>query len=378
MIQSEDKMEYRKLGRTGLEVSAIGVGNGGWSGLPEGQVQALVREALTRGVSYLDLAEADARQRDEVGAALDGQRDRAVLAVHLGSAIVNGQYEVTRDPQVAERFVADFLTRCHTDHIDVLFLHNCDAQDDYERLMRPDGLLGAALRLKREGVARSIGFSGHAISTSRQAVESGTVDVLMFPISLAGNAVAGKKELFDACVAHNVGLVAMKPYGGGKLLQQGRTMDMDTWLTGGASLQLERTAPITPVQCLSYVLAQTGVSTIVPGCQDQAQLAAALDYFQATEAEKDFSGLLAGFQQYVTGECVYCNHCLPCPETINIGQTIRLYEMAQRQMTPPLRAAYAALAANAADCVQCGDCEERCPFGVEVIAAMERAAALFG
>jgi hypothetical protein len=52
--------------------------------------------------------------------------------------------------------------------------------------------------------------------------------------------------------------------------------------------------------------------------------------------------------------------------------------MARRQMTPPLRAAYAALAANAADCVQCGDCEERCPFGVEVIAAMERAAALFG
>ncbi len=371
-------MEYRKLGRTGLEVSAIGVGNGGWSGLPEGQVEALVREALARGVSYFDLVEAHARPRDEVGAALDGQRDRAVLAVHLGSAIVNGQYEMTRDPQVAERFVVDFLTRCHTDYIDVLFLHNCDAQDDYERLMRPDGLLGAALRLRREGVARAIGFSGHAISTSRQAVESGTVDVLMFPISLAGNAVAGKKELFDACVAHDVGLVAMKPYGGGKLLQQGRTLDMDTWLTGGTSLQLDRTAPITPVQCLSYVLAQTGVSTIVPGCQDLAQLDAALAYFQATDADKDFSGLLAGFQQYVTGECVYCNHCLPCPETINIGQAIRLYEMAQRQMTPALRAAYAALAANAADCAQCGVCEERCPFGVEVIAVMERAAALFG
>jgi uncharacterized protein len=175
-----------------------------------------------------------------------------------------------------------------------------------------------------------------------------------------------------------VGLVAMKPYGGGKLLQQERTLDIDTWLTGGAALQLEKTEPITPVQCLSYVLAQTGVSTIVPGCQDLEQLTAALAYIQASEAERDFSGLLAGFQQYVTGECVYCNHCLPCPETINIGQTIRLYETAQRQMTPQVQAAYAALVADAADCVQCGACEERCPFGVDVIAKMERAAALFG
>ncbi len=371
-------MEYRMLGRTGLEVSAVGVGNGGWSTLPAGQVEALVRRALAQGVTYFDLVEAHARPRDEVGAALDGQRDRAVLAVHLGSTIVNGQYEMTRDPGAAERYIADFLARCHTDHVDILFLHNCDAQEDYDRLMRPDGLLGAALRLQREGVARFIGFSGHSIGTSRQAVESGYVDVLMFPISLAGNAVPGKKDLFDACVAHNVGLVAMKPYGGGKLLQQGRTLDMDTWLTGGAPLQLEKTAPITPVQCLSYVLAQTGVSAIVPGCQDLAQLDAALAYFQAPEAERDFSGLLAAFQQYVAGECVYCNHCLPCPEMINIGQTIRLYELARRHSTPALRSAYAALPASAADCVQCGACEERCPFGVDVIATMQRAAAFFG
>ena len=76
--------------------------------------------------------------------------------------------------------------------------------------------------------------------------------------------------------------------------------------------------------------------------------------------------------------CVhYCNHCLPCPAQIDIGQTIRLFEMAQQEMTPGVRSAYEKMVAHASDCVQCGACEERCPFGVQVIDKMAQAAALF-
>ena len=53
---------------------------------------------------------------------------------------------------------------------------------------------------------------------------------------------------------------------------------------------------ITPPQCLAYVLAQVGVSTIVPGCKDLEQLAEAQAYWKAGDEEKDFSAIIAGFQ----------------------------------------------------------------------------------
>ena len=74
--------------------------------------------------------------------------------------------------------------------------------------------------------------------------------------------------------------------------------------------------------------------------------------------------------------CVhYCNHCLPCPSFIDIGRTIRLFEMARQGSDT--RPAYQAMETNASDCIQCGACEERCPFGVQVIEKMAQAAATF-
>ena len=117
-------------------------------------------------------------------------------------------------PGPAEAFLEDYFERLRTDYVDVLFLHNCNTQEDYDRLMGPGGLLELAGRIRREGRARFIGLSGHNVVTSRQAVESGQIDVLMFPINLTSQAVPGYRDLLDACVAHRVGLVAMKspPY----------------------------------------------------------------------------------------------------------------------------------------------------------------------
>jgi len=371
-------MEYRTLGRSRLKVSAISLGTEYLIGQPREHGAAVIHEAIAQGINYFDLFFAQPEFRDTMGAIFQPHRKDVMLAGHLGATWTNGQSDKTRDPKLAEEYLHDFLRRYHTDYVDVLMLHNCDPQEDYDRLMQPDGLLGIALEAKRKGTARLIGFSGHTPSTSLQAVASGHVDLLMFPINLAGHALPGKKELFEACAAHNVALVAMKPYAGGKLLQQAPSISMENWQTGGGDLTLQKTVAITPAQCLAYVMAQPGLSTIVPGCKDVAQLHAALAYFQASEEERDFSAVMSSFQRYIEGECVYCNHCLPCPSSIDIGQTIRLFELAQSGLTDALHAAYDALETDASDCVQCGTCEDRCPFGVQVIGKMEQAAALFG
>ena len=370
-------MQYRSLGRTGLRVSEVGLGTEYLIGAPRERIISVIREAIANEINYFDLFCAEPAFRDAMGEAFAGQRDRVFYGAHLGAGVkADGQYQKTRSVRKAEQFFDDFLRRYNTDHVDVLFMHNCDSQKDLDSMFGEKGLLALALRLKEQNKARFIGFSGHTASTSIQAVESGDVDVLMVPISMAGHAAAGKKALFDACLAHNVGLVSMKAYGGGKLLTETSSFRVPKYLAGEA-YRAKMPAPITPVQCLAYALSQPGVSTVVPGCANLDHLADALGYSTATDQERDFSDALQGFQQPMVGECVYCNHCLPCPVQIDIGQTIRLFKMGQQGMTDAIRLAYSAMPAAAVDCTQCGACEKRCPFGVSVIDKMAQAAMLF-
>ncbi|MCK5732842.1 MAG: aldo/keto reductase, partial [Candidatus Latescibacteria bacterium] len=234
-----------------------------------------------------------------------------------------------------------------------------DEEDDYERVMGSGGLLELARRFRLEGKAGFIGLSGHSVPVALKAVKSGHIDVLMFPINLRSDAVLEEKELFNVCASRGVGLVAMKPFAGGKLFQK------------------EEARSITSVQCISYALSQIGVSTVVPGVKDLDELEAALHFLDATDEEKDFSSILPEFQQYVKGECVYCNHCLPCPAVIDIGQTIRLVDTAQHGVSEDLRADYQALSVKASACIECGSCTTRCPFEVDVISKMQRAVKLF-
>ncbi len=371
-------MRYRTLGRADLQVSEVSLGTEYLIGKPHDHIVEVINAALDAGINYFDLFCATPDFRDAMGAAFAGRREHVYLAAHLGAAVKDdGQYLKTRSFKVCETFFEDFLTRYATDYADVLVLHNCDKQSDFDALFRENGPLGLALRLKEQGKAHFIGFSGHTVETALQAVESGMIDVLMFPVNLAGNAVPGKKDLLKTCLAHGVGVVAMKPLGGGKLLQGPRTVRLAHYQMGGEAQKLTKRLPITPVQCLSYTLSQVGVCAAVPGCASVEELRGVLAYEDATEIERDFSDVIADFAQYTPGECVYCNHCLPCPAQIDIGQTLRLFDMAQQDFTPAIRAAYDAMPTHASDCTACGACEKRCPFGVPTVVRIAEAATFF-
>jgi len=115
----------------------------------------------------------------------------------------------------------------------------------------------------------------------------------------------------------------------------------------------------------------------VPGCANLEELADALAYDGTSAEDRDYAEALAGFEQYVEGQCTYCNHCLPCPSHIDIGQTLRLLDLAANGVTPALQAAYDAMPASASDCIECGACETRCPFGVPTVNRIAEAAEMF-
>jgi aryl-alcohol dehydrogenase-like predicted oxidoreductase len=97
-------MEYRTLGRTGLDVGAIGLGTEYLNGQPREMVVSVVHEAIERGVNYIDIVFAFPEYLDNFGAALRAHRERVVLTGHLGSTVKDGQYCKTRSVRKSEKF----------------------------------------------------------------------------------------------------------------------------------------------------------------------------------------------------------------------------------------------------------------------------------
>ncbi len=350
-------MKTTKLGRTDLNVSIIGLGMEHVAQSPA-DVAPVVHRAIERGMNYIDMVVWAREGKDAFEAAMKGHRDDVVLAGHLGMAETDGQYRKSRDLRECADLWHDWLSRLRTDYLDVIFLSNVDKPEDYAEDVGRGGALELALRLKDQGKARFVGLSGHTPGTAVKAVEDGHIDVLMHDINLSTDGDPAKKQVGRACAGHGVGLVVMKAFAGGNLFRG------DT--------------KISPVQCLSYVLAQPGVSLALAGPRNVEELDADLAVLEASEEERDFSPVIGSFNEDLAGACVYCNHCMPCPSGIDIAAMLRLLASAGDGVTEALRAAYDALPARASDCIECDECTERCPFGVDVAPKMREAVETFG
>ena len=137
---------------------------------------------------------------------------------------------------------------------------------------------------------------------------------------------------------------------------------------------------LTPVQCIHYCLTRPAVAAVMVGYDTPEHVAAAVAYETASDAEKDYSSVLADAPRHAyRGQCTYCGHCKPCPKDIDIAMVNKLYDLAVMQPEVPasLKAHYESLAHTAAECIGCGACETRCPFGVKVAERMKEAAQLF-
>ena len=146
----------RALGRTGVQVSAIGLG-GYHLGAAKDQNEArrIVDMAIDAGINFFDNAwEYHEGQSEEwLGAALKGKRDRVVL---MTKVCTHG-----RDQSVAMRMLEESLKRLQTDHLDVWQIHEVIYDNDPDLIFRPNGAAEALARAKREGKVRFVGFTGH-------------------------------------------------------------------------------------------------------------------------------------------------------------------------------------------------------------------------
>ena len=343
-------METRKLGRTGLDVGVIGLGTEHIQGGPEAHAEIL-RLCAEAGANYIDLLYIEPEYWETFGPVLRPLRDHFVLSAHWSSG---PEYDLA----FCERTFENVLAQVGNDHVEVAMMTMIDDGDRREAAWRETSL-ERLRRYQEQGRVGYIGASAHDPDVAREAVEGGWVDVLMFPVNMVWHEEAKQQALYRACVEHDVGLVAMKAYHGSTLFT----------VNGEPS-------GITPAQCLSYVFSLP-VAVAVPGPKNVDEWRSTLRYLEATETEKDYSSVLGDLKFLLAGQCVYCHHCLPCSEDIQIGWVIWHLDQVASRGLDQVREWYQGFPVKASACIECGVCMERCPFGVDIPAKMQEAATAF-
>lgn len=362
-------MQNRPLPHGTESIGVIGLGASSIQQSSEREMEETLQLAVERGVNFFDMASSEAKPFPVYGRVLSACRKQVFYQIHFGANYASSSYGWTTDLETIKRSVDWQLRALRTDYIDFGFIHCIDEASDLRKAER-SGVIDHLLALKKQGVVRHIGLSSHTPELVHQVLDMGILDMLMFSINpgydyqhgdYAIGSAGDRMALYRRCETEGVGISVMKAFSGGQLLRA------ETSPFGQA---------LTQYQCIQYALDKPGVLTVLPGIRGKADLEHILGFFDAPPEERDYS-VIAGFApQDISGKCVYCNHCQPCPAGLNVGLINKYYDLA-RAGDPLARDHYAKLDVKAGSCVACGHCNRRCPFGVDQAARMKEVATYF-
>jgi len=261
--ERQGDMLYRKLGRTGERVSAIGLG-GYHIGVPKDEQESarLIRSAIDRGINFLDNCwdYMDGKCEVWMGKALrDGYRQKIFLMTKF-----DGRTKASTAKQIDES-----LQRLQTDHVDLMQYHENIRMEDPDRFFN-DGVMEALLEAKKAGKLRYIGFTGHkdpAVHLRMLEVAQAHdfhFDTAQMPLNILDAQFRSfAKQVVPKLVEQGIGVLGMKPLAAGNLPRRGLA---------------------TAVECLHYAL-NLPTSVVINGCTNATELD------QAFEAARTFKPL---------------------------------------------------------------------------------------
>jgi len=322
-------MQTVRFGKTELLISQVGFGGIPIIPLSVEAGAAVVRHCFERGITFFDTANMYGDSEKKIGLALESVRDRVVIATKT----------LERTAEGASKHIAFSLDNLKTDYIDLYQLHSISKQEDWDAITAPGGALEAVQQAKAEGKIKHIGFSSHDIPLAIKICRMGLFASIQIPFNFIENEPAD--ELFPVAQEQDMGIIAMKPLGGG--------------LIARADLCFKF------LQQYPFVVPDPGTQTAgevdeIIALYDSPQPLTAADN---EEIEKIRSELGKRF-------CHRCGYCMPCEQGVKIPDVMGFRSMAQR-LDPNIAIAFTKDAMNTVDsCSECGECLEKCPYNLEI------------
>ncbi len=334
-------MEYNVLGKTGLNISRLGFGGIPIQRIEGKEVRPLMQRLLDHGVNYIDTARGYTVSEVYLGQALEGIRDKFILATK----------SMSRDKEHMAQDIETSLSNLHTDYIDLYQVHNPNMQQ-FQQVLAPGGALEALKAAKAAGKIGHIGVTAHSLEVFAAALEQDWVETIMFPYNIVETQ---GEALMEKCREKQIGVVVMKPLAGGAL--EDATLAM------------------------RFVNQNPAVSVVIPG---MATLEEIEQNAQAMQMQEPLTPEEQEKIQHIRDTlghqfCRRCNYCAPCTVGIQIPNVFLMEGYLTRYgLEGWARTRYDAMEKKASDCVECGVCETRCPYQLPIREMLKKAAASFG
>ena len=333
-------MKKMQLGATALKISEIGFG-----GIPiiqstREEAISVVKHCFDLGITFFDTANMYPTSEEKIGTALKSERDKVVIATKT----------TQRDAKGATDHIDLSLRQLQTSWIDVYQLHNVSNSETLERVLAPRGAYEAAVKARDDGKIRVIGISSHSIPTAMQALKTGLFQTLQFPFNFIESDPA--KDLFPLATQNKVGLIGMKPLGGG--------------LLDRADL------------CFRFLQLHPYVVPI-PGIRAKVEADEIIELYRnpglLSEADlKDIETIRAALGKKF---CHRCEYCMPCEQGVQISSVLIFQSAAKRLSREGVKGWIGKAMETVDQCVECGECEQKCPYNLPIPDLLKENLALY-
>jgi uncharacterized protein len=333
-------MKSVRLGATGLKVSEIGFGGIPIIPLPCDEAVAVVRHCLDLGITFFDTANMYPTSEEKLGIALKPARSRVVIATKTAQRGAKG----------AAEHLDLSLRQLQTDWIDVYQLHNVSNADALKQVLAPQGAYEAAAKARDAGKIRVIGISSHSIPTAIAALKTGLFQTLQFPFNFIENDPL--QELFPLATRNQVGIIGMKPLGGGLL---------------------ERA-------CLCFKFLQQHPCVVpIPGVRSSKEIDEIMELYRHPEplSEADSEAIEKIRSELGERFCHRCEYCMPCEQGVQISSVLMLKPAARRLSQEGVKGWLGAAMQTVGKCIECGECEQKCPYHLPIPDLLKENLALY-
>ena len=325
-------MKMVRLGKTGLNVSRVGIG-----GIPiqrpsEDVAQMVIQKAIDLGVNFIDTSIGYGDSEIRIGKAIAGKREDVILAT-------KGTW---RNKEETAQHIDYSLQRLQTNYIDIWQFHNISTIEGFEQVIDKAGSYKAAQEALESGKIRHIGFSTHSLDVALRGVSSGMFETVQFPFNFISSEAVD--ELVPSAREHDVGFIGMKPFAGGQILK--------------ANLAIK------------YVL-QFGNVVPDPGVQSIKEIEEIVDIVNGSWELNDEENQQIEVIKSELGTrfCRQCGYCLPCAQGVQIPMILIaniMWKLWPVELIKSENWWYSKAMESAQNCIKCKECEDKCPYHLPI------------